>query len=110
MTETETETVRIVTNNVPRLVLDASDLTAKERAEFDYLDWDALERGEASASFVRYRGVTYDLGEFTYNGNLSEFSPLRSWDGHLSDSFFSGVVIRYVDPDADEVIVGTFFA
>ena len=55
---------KIITNNVPRDVIDASELTLKEQARFDYLDWPALERGEDSASFIRYRGEIYDLSEF----------------------------------------------
>lgn len=98
----------IVTNNVPRDVLDASELTASERAEFEYLDWGALEAGEDSASFFRYRGEVYDLGEFqVWNG--PQFSPLAAWDGHISDSFFSGVLVRYVD-DCERIIVGRFYS
>ena len=53
----------IRTNNVPRFVVDAYELTLAERAEFDYLNWDAIDAGEDSASFFRFKGTTYDLGE-----------------------------------------------
>jgi hypothetical protein len=96
----------IRTNNVPRPILDASELTLAEQAEFDYLDWAALEAGNDSASFFRYKGHTYDLGEFQTTSRMPEFSPLRKWDGYLSDSFFSGIVVR--TDDDDQIIVGTY--
>jgi hypothetical protein len=56
--------VKITTNNVPRDLIEAHELTEHERAEFDYLNWPAIDRGEDSATFVRYHGVLYDLAEF----------------------------------------------
>lgn len=96
----------IITNNVPRDVLDASELTKSEQAEFDYLDWAALEAGRDSRSFVRYKGVTYDLGDVEHTGNLTAF---REWDGFVSDSFFSGVLFRYVD-DFERIVVGRYYS
>jgi len=94
----------IKTNNVPRDVIDAWELTADERERFDYLDWAAIERGEDRASFFRYRGELHDLGEFMVWDNPA--SPTRGpWDGFRSDSFFSGLVVRYVD-DCERVVVG----
>ena len=94
----------ITTNNVPRDVIYAHELTTDERAQFDYLDWDAIEDGRDSASFFRYRGELYDLSEFMVWDN--PVSPTRGrWDGFRSDSFFSGLVVRYVD-DCEHVVVG----
>lgn len=105
--------MRIKTNHVPRPVLDASELSIAERAEFDYLDWSALEDGSDSASFIRFKGEVYDLGEFMVWDNPS--SPTRhGWDGYRSDSYFSGLVVRYLFDDdhgyGEMVIVGTYFA
>jgi hypothetical protein len=94
----------VITNHVPRDIIDAYELTADERAEFDYIDWPAVEEGSASASFFRYRGELYDLSEFEVWDNPA--SPTRGeWDGFRSDSFFSGLVVRYVD-DSERVVVG----
>jgi hypothetical protein len=96
--------IRIITNHVPRDVIEAWELTADERAEFDYIDWPAVDRLEESGSFFRYRGQLYDLGEFEVWDNPA--SPTRQgWDGFRSDSFFSGLVVRYVD-DHERVVVG----
>jgi hypothetical protein len=105
------DTLTIKTNNVPRLVIDAYELTIEERLEFDYLDWNAIETGSDSATFFRYKGQLYDLGEFQTTSGMPDFSPLRQWDGYLSDSFFSGIVVRFMpESDWDHVIVGTFYA
>jgi hypothetical protein len=103
------DTMTIITNNVPRDIVDAYELTADERKEFDYLKWDAIEEGSDSASFVRYKGDLIDLGEFMNNGNMPECSPLRKWHGHMSDSFFSGILIRYTD-DYESVVVGRYYS
>ena len=96
--------MRIITNNVPRDIIDAWELSADEREEFDYLDWAAIEQGNDSASFFRYRGQLYDLSEFTVWDNPA--SPTRGkWDGFRSDSYFSAIVVRYVD-DCERVVVG----
>lgn len=98
------DTLTIVTNNVPRFTVDAYELTAAERAEFDYLDWSAIDAGTDSATFVRYRGELMDLGEFTV-------TDLPGWDGINTDTFFSGTVVRYVDADGGEsVVVGRVYA
>lgn len=94
--------MKIITNNVPRDVIDAWQLTAAERAEFDYLDWPAIEAGSDSASFMRYRGELYDLSEF-----MRAPDSLAPWDGYQSDTFFSGIVVRY-SRDFESVIVGRY--
>ena len=106
---TTNDDVKVITNNHQRPVLDAYELTPAEREEFDYLDWDAIERGEASGSFIRYQGQTYDLGEFQTTSGMPEFSPLTRWHGYMSDTFFSGVLVRYSD-DFDYVTVGRFYS
>jgi hypothetical protein len=99
--------VTIITNNVPRDVIDAYELTPKEREEFDYLDWKKIELLEDSAQFFRYKGELYDLGDFqrvgTADGNFLD------WDGFITDSFFSGILIRYVD-EFERVVVGRFYS
>ena len=94
----------IRTNNAKRDILDAWQLTEKERKEFDYLDWGAIEKGEGSASFFRYKAQLYDLGEFV---QVPHGSGLSNWHGYTSQTFFSGVVIKYCE-DFERVIVGDY--
>lgn len=101
--------VKVITNNVPRPVIEAYELTLKEREEFDYLDWEAIDKGEDSATFFRYKGELHDLGEFSADYGILKGSGLpehlSKWDGYRSDSFFSALVVRYVE-NFEYVVVG----
>lgn len=90
----------IITNNVPRNCISWHELTPAEQHEFEYLETAAEQD---YASFFRYRGNVYDFGEFL------RIDPPSYWDGYLSDSFFSGILIRLVD-DGDRVVVGMFIS
>jgi hypothetical protein len=97
--------VTVITNNVPRDVVEAYELTPEERKDLDYINWDLIEKGEDSASFFRYKGEVYDLGGF---------EPCRDprfshWHGYQNDSFFSGILIRYTS-DYEQVVVGRFYS
>lgn len=108
--------IKIITNNVPRDVIEGYQLTEKERSEFDYINWDAVEDGRDSASFFRYHGQLY----YMESEGTPAFAP--GWDAYLSDSFFSGIVYRFpVDTDSpanrdgdvnydwEKVVVGTYY-
>jgi hypothetical protein len=101
--------LKIKTNHVPRDVVYPNELTLEEREQFDYMNWDAIEDGAESASFFRYKGELYDLGEFEacLSRSLRDDSPLLKWDGFQPDSFFSGLVVRYVE-NFERVVVGTY--
>ena len=89
--------MEIKTNHRPRPILSAYELTEKEALEFDY-----IEPGEGS--FFRYRGQVYSLEEFMVWDNPA--SPTgQQWDGYRGDSYFSGIVVKYVE-DGDAVKVG----
>ena len=77
------------------------ELTTKEKQEFDYIE------DIASASFVRYKGQVYNLGEFWIITNNMPFYD-KGWHGCLSDTFFSGLVIKYSPTDSEAVIVGRY--
>lgn len=93
----------IVTNNVPRPIVCAFELTQKERTKFDYLDWRAIDKGRDSASFVRYKGRLYYLGEFM------QCSSFEGWHGAAVDSYFSGVLIRLLS-DGESAVLATYFS
>jgi hypothetical protein len=80
------DNLTIKTNSHYRPLIYGNDLTAKERKEFDYYNDGALY----DASFFRYKGCTYDLGKFMRCPN-----GLSLWDGYESDSYFSGVLIKF---------------
>lgn len=101
------------TNNVPRLLIDAYQLTTAERADFDYLNWTTIDAGEDSATFFRFRGQLYDLGEFTADYGITRGkglpAHLAKWDGYMAESAFSAVVVRYC-ADNDYIVVGRIYS
>lgn len=104
-------TYKVTTNNVPRDVIDACYLNEDERAEFDYIDWDAIDEGSDSASFVRFKGTLYDLAEFEVWSNPESPLNVGGWHAFRSDTFFSGLLVRYVEEDNNEtVVIGTYYA
>lgn len=100
--------MKIKTNNTPRHLVYGYELTKKEAADFDYLSPDELNERE----FVRYRGRVYDMGEFMRIDKTVAPHPQRQgwghWHGYSSDSFFSGVLVRFSD-DGESVVLGTYF-
>lgn len=103
-------TLCIVTNNIPRKLISVYEMTEEERNEFDYIDAEEI----LSHEFFRYKGQVYDPSEFmcvpTEPDDENELTnPFRKWHGYSSDSFFSGIVIRYTS-DMEQVIVGTYYS
>jgi hypothetical protein len=95
--------MQITTNYVPRPVIYGYELTEEQRKEFDYLNWQKIEAGEDSADFFEYKGELYDLGEFMASSMFPE------WDGYTSDTYFSGLLIKFVE-NFESVIVGRYCA
>ena len=94
--------LKIICNNLPRALLTWYDLTPREQSEFiGYLGDDDKQ---SSADFVRYRGLVYDVGEF-----MRTPDDLKPFHGYASDSFFSGVLCRFVD-DGESVIMGRYYS
>lgn len=89
----------ITTNNVPRDLIYWCELTSKEQKEFDYLE------DKSGEQFFRYRKHTYHLGEFQHTEHL----PFKGWSGYASDSYFSGVLIKF-DCDYEHIIVATYYS
>lgn len=78
--------LRVVTNNVPREVIDD---------------------GSDEAHFI-YRGEKHYLNDFmlTTDPELQK----QGWDGIHTDTFFSATVIKPVDGDWEAVIVGRVYS
>ena len=98
--------MKIKTNNQPRDVLTWYDLTPAEQKEFDYLE-------EGEGSFFRYKNQMYDLGEFMrIDANITPHPQRDGWEkwhGYASDSYFSGVLVRYTS-DCEQVVVGMYYS
>ena len=116
---------KIRTNHVRRECLYSHDLTMDELSEFDYLidtsETDTPEQLQekwmnSGATFFRYRGELYDLGEFSRvipHGSRSchptecDSPEMAGWHGYMSNSYFSGILIKLVD-NYESVIVGAY--
>lgn len=111
-----TTQITIKTNNQTRDVIYAWQLTDKERADFDYIE--DIDSPDCSASFFRYKGQVYDLGEFVrlverskqvgFEHGCEHGSPLLKWHGIMTESYFSGLLVRYADEYCETVIVGSY--
>ena len=78
--------ITIITNNVPRLIVDT-------------------DHGDA----IEYKGETYLLDDFstTYTHFDAQF---RKWDGYIAETYFSGILIKInVNGDNDQVIMGRYY-
>ena len=106
----------IITNWVPRNMVALYELPAKQRAWFDYVEDDAY-----SPRFVQYKGEWHDAYDTQRiepdNGRRSPVgwgvrvhpgSPLCLFDSIESDSYFSGLLFRFVDDD--KVIVARYMS
>lgn len=108
--------MHIISNWKARTMLSLSELPEKVRADFDYIDAEE----SWSPRFVCYRGQWIDCNDTQRiepdNGKAHPMgwalrvhpgSPLCHFDSVVSDSYFSGTLIRFVDDES--VIVGRYF-
>lgn len=92
------------TNNIPRPILYAYELTDKERAELDYIE--DINSPDCMETFFRYKGHVYHLGDCMVVEPNNELC--KGWDGYFGETFFSAVVVKYTD-DCQSVIVGRVY-
>lgn len=100
--------IQITTNNVPRPVLTSIQVprTHWGQLDIDPDDW------EDNRSFVKYKGEYIDLDDFqtTKRGPWNHGLPeeFGNWDAYMSDTYFSGLLIRMVD-DFENAILAHYF-
>ena len=97
-------TLTIKTNHAWRYTSYGSDVPrAVMTSQFDHLVED-----ERADGFVRYRGYWYHVSDFM-RVPAGMFGDDDTWHGYLSDSAFSGVLIRLSD-DGESVMLATYFS
>ena len=95
--------VKIITNNQPRPLLDWVNLTEREQKEIsDLLPSDMWD----SNLYFRYKQQVYPLSEILAVGRNPS---LAQWDGYSPDTYFSGIVTKLV-PEMDSIIVGRYLS
>lgn len=91
--------LNIITNNQYRELLDSHDVPKKVlKDNFDHLE-------ECDHGFFKYRGNWYHISDFL-RVNHDQFTD---YDGYLSDSFFSGVLVKFSDC-GDAVKIARFYS
>ena len=108
--------MKFTTNNKPREVIYGYQLTEKEYQDFDYLG----EYGSddmCMAQFIRYKGEVYYLGDFVrivqpgdpdyHFAHINWNNKYGDWEAILAETFFSGLVIKWVDDNYETVVVGS---
>jgi hypothetical protein len=96
--------VRVITNHQPREILGWYQLTPAEQESTGY----GTDGGFVDERwFIRYRGDVIDITDA--DGGATGELARKGWEAYQSDSFFSGLVFRYVD-NYEAVIVGRYVA
>jgi hypothetical protein len=90
--------MQITNNNVPRNLIYGYELPEHIKKDFDYLE------NINDSEFFQYKGQYYDIGEFMTCADKEQFI---GWHAYFSDSFFSGILIKFVR--SDSIIVGRYF-
>ena len=93
--------MKIITDHKWRDIVLGQDLTKKQRKEFDYITDEDFDY----SGFVKYRGVIYDIGEFMF----TDWADWHDYDGYMSDSFFSGVLIK-LSEDGEQCKIATYLS
>ena len=99
--------MKITTNNKERELLSYWQLSKRELKDFNYIE--RMEE-DGIGRFFRYRGDCYDVSEFdiVQHTQFYKEGACENWHGYQSDTYFSGVLIRY-SGDFESVIVGRYF-
>lgn len=104
--------MKVTTDHRPRKMKAWIDLPEKQRDYYDYLD----DTERFMTRFVRYRGAWYDTFDtepirtkksLKYECVIDESSPLSEWDAMLTETFFSGILFKFIDEDL--VICGRYY-
>jgi len=97
--------IKIITNHHWRNFLYGYELALKWRHEFNYL----TDEEYAANNFFAYHGYIYDTSEFMSTCGMPDDSPLKQWDGYRSESFFSGILVRYSE-NCEQYQVGRYLS
>ena len=95
--------MQIITNNKPRPMLALYELPPQAQKDFNYILPDDI-----SCRFVKYMGAWLDCFDMQVISREQGFSQFSGWHGIASDTFFSGVLVRFVNDN--DVIVGRYYS
>jgi hypothetical protein len=91
--------VEIIGNHHHREAVYGYELTEKEAVEFDYIPAESFDTNQ----FIRYKGEVIDLYDLCPTNGSPWAAGIPSWlrqyDGYISDSFFSGILVKWIDDE-----------
>jgi hypothetical protein len=107
--------MNIVTNNQRRELQPIYSVPHKFHKDFNYIKGNAIYLRR----FVQYKGAWYDTydtqrivtdqpNRMGWAMHVESTSPFAKWNAVLSETFFSGVLFRFVGDD--EVICGSYYS
>ena len=106
--------IKIISNYHVRDILYWYELTEKEKNDQDWVL--SNENDPDEFQFFRFKGSIYPLSNFLYYPSMWGNKPeeFKDWDSYMSDSFFSGILIKFPDPDdwdyENGIIVGWYYS
>ena len=96
----------IKTNGHYRNLLSWYEIPIKDQEYFlSLMELEGLE----DSDYFSYKGTIYFLGDFMAIDCNNPLSDL-GYDGYLSDSFFSGIIIKYDKYDYNSIQVATYLS
>ena len=98
--------LEIITNNVPRDLLYPYELSEKDWEDTCYDEKDRQRAEQEGDTFIKYKNYVYSLADFM---RVEDNSPLKGWYGYLSETFFSGILIKYCE-DTAQVVLGRYYS
>lgn len=101
--------VKIATDHKWKQFKHGYELPKKVRKEFDYM---SEEDYISNCEFFEYHKTWYNTWDFqVVTKVMKESNPIwNNWDGYSSDSFFSGIVIKFNKEDNDFYQVGLYLS
>jgi len=98
--------MQVKTNNTLRSFLYGYQVPDKVLSDFSHLSEDEKQDG-----WIKYRNSYYHMSDFTTTqgpyGNQEIYK--LGWHGLLTDTFFSGIVIKILD-DGESYQIGTIYS
>jgi hypothetical protein len=94
--------MQIITDHKEKLFKMRSEVPAEVLKDFDYVD-------ETSETFIQYRGVWYNLCDFMIVDKTTG-TDLKDWDGYITETFFSGIVIKIPKYKTETYIIGRYWS
>lgn len=100
-------TVKVTTDHKWKNLLYGYELPESVLSDFDYIEPEELP----TRSFIKYKGGYYDVGDIMRIDPEREHYPeeFKSWHGYVSETFFSGILVRLSD-DGEQYQIASYYS